>query len=143
MWHTIHLSCFDSPNVTANGFFTIDDIKMEVSRLMEMTKNERIAHIRAYKKPVPYLLSAQFVIEKALPEGWGIEHPLFVTKVLGEFDESSSQTLVTKKKLNKSFLRPMDTEADDVRYIGIDRSESLLWEQRGAHGCSTRCDPVR
>ena len=132
-WHTINLSCFDSPNLQANGFFTLEDIEAEVRLLCDLSKEERQARMNNYAKPVPYLITAQYVLEMAMPENWGTEHPLFITKILGEFDESSSQTLIKKKNINLAINRTYKPTDIDKRYIGLDVArggvDSLVWSE--------------
>lgn len=119
-WRKIHLSCFDSPNMIANGFLTIEDIRAEVDFLLGLDEGDMLDRIKSYKKPVSHLLSAQWVIEKALPDEWGIEHPLFQSKVLGQFPDIDDTVLIQTKDVKIAQARTQMAKDKGVRYIGID-----------------------
>jgi hypothetical protein len=117
-WHKLYLNCFDSPNMIANGFNSIKDIEDEMEILKIMDDGDRLARIENYKKPVTHLISAQWVIEKALD--WGIDHPLFQSKVLGEFPDSDDTVLIQEKTVELAQGRDGLAKEKGKRYIGID-----------------------
>lgn len=117
-WHKIYLSCFDSPNMIENGFVDMGSLQDEIDYVKTLDDHERLIHIQAYKKPVPYLLSAQWVIAKAL--AWGINHPLFLSKCLGTFPIEEENVLVQLADVEKSFEREVKAIPGMKRYIGVD-----------------------
>jgi hypothetical protein len=119
-WRKIYLNCFDSPNLTANGFNSVKDIEKEVQILLEMNEDDRLSRIEQYKKPVTHLISAQWVIEKAMPDEWGVDHPLFQSKVLGQFPDTDDTVLIQSSDIEKAQARKDIPGEKDARYIGID-----------------------
>jgi phage terminase large subunit len=117
-WHKIHLSCFDSPNLIANGITNLSALEREVALLRTMDEGPRLERIKAYLKPVPHLVSCQWVIEKALE--WGIESPLFQSKCLGQFPDMDEAVLIQEKDVQVAQSRTHSTKKNDARFIGID-----------------------
>jgi len=91
-WKKIHLSCFDSPNLKANNINNLEDIEREVDRLREMPDEKRLEELEKYVMPVTHLINARYVIEKALE--WGVDSPLFQSKVLGQFPDVDDSSMV-------------------------------------------------
>lgn len=117
-WHKIHLSCFDSPNLIANGITCLEDIKQEVETLTNMEEGERLDRIKHYKKPVTYLISCQWVMEKAME--WGFNDARFIGKVLGQFPDTDDSSLIQLAHVKKAQARNQITKEKGTRYIGID-----------------------
>lgn len=118
-WYKIYLTCFDSPNMIENGFVDIASLEEEVNYVKTLSDEDRLIHIQSYKKPVPYLLSAQWVVSKAL--AWGISHPLFISKCLGRFPEEDDNALVSLNDVEISQARGLPKPiAGTPRYIGVD-----------------------
>jgi phage terminase large subunit len=113
----IHLSCFRSPNLKANGFTSIADVAGELDRLREMSEDERLEAIAAYKVVNKHLVTAQWVIGRALK--WGIDHPLFLSKCLGEFPEEDDRCLMPLSSVVLAQARPR-AEGQKKHYIGVD-----------------------
>ena len=117
-WKKTSLPCFLSPNLIENGFKTLDDIELELDRLKILSESERLHAIQQYSKPVPHLISAQWVISKALD--WGIDHPLFLSKALAEFPSDADNVMVNYSSVQAAYLRDYEIKADDERFIGVD-----------------------
>jgi len=117
-WRHIKLNCFNSPNLPANGFYNVQDIEDELDYLKTLNEPERLERIKNYKKPVTHLISAQWVIEKAME--WGIDHPLFMSKVLGEFPDVDDSVLIQSKTVEIAQARKNMSKDKGIRYIGID-----------------------
>ena len=92
MWNKIKISCFDSPNVYENGITNIQQLRDEFDYLKTLEHNKRFSRIRKYKKPFPYLLTLEFVIEALFK--WGEDSPWFQARILGEFPRISDDTLI-------------------------------------------------
>lgn len=118
-WHKIYLSCFDSPNMIENGFTDMASLQEELDYVKTLDDHDRLIHIQSYKKPVPYLLSAQWVISKAL--AWGVKHPLFLSKCLGTFPDEDDNALVTLAEVvaaqNRNHPKPIPGM---FRCVGVD-----------------------
>ena len=116
-WHNVYLSCFDSPNLIANGITELHTLKRELRKLKEMPQDTRLEYISQYLKPVPHLLSCQWVMSRALK--WGIDHPLFQSKALGIFPELDENVLVQIGDVEAAIARE-EFNNDLTRYIGVD-----------------------
>lgn len=88
----LHLSCFDSPNLVANDITNIEELQDELDRLKEMEEDERLSALSAYKVIAPKLLTTRWVMGMALK--LGVDHPLFVSKCLGEFPNEDERCLM-------------------------------------------------
>jgi hypothetical protein len=133
-WYNVYLSCFDSPNLKANGITDLHKLKRELRKLKEMPQDERLRYIENYNKPVPHLLSCQWVMSSALK--WGIEHPLFQSKALGIFPSVDDNVIVQLDDVEAAIEREVELE-DNIRCIGVDvarygEDDSCITELRGA-----------
>lgn len=117
-WRKVHLSCFDSPNLIANGLTSKEALLKEKEILESMPEEERLERIKRYKKPVTHLLAAQWVMEKLL-EWQTLEHPLFQSKVLGEFPDVDDSTVIQEDDVKAAQARTILPEKK-VKYIGVD-----------------------
>jgi|GEM_PF-592448 len=117
-WHKIYLSCFDSPNLKANGITDKKKLIEEVTYLKTLEDIERLKRIKSYAMPVTHLLSCQWVMQSALR--WGINHPLFLSKVLGEFPKESDNTIIQLGDVENAIQRKYKVKQKDKRSIGID-----------------------
>lgn len=116
-WFNVYLSCFDSPNLQENGITDLHKLKREVRKLKEMVQAERLEYIKSYAKPVPHLLSCQWVMSRALK--WGVDHPLFQSKALGIFPSIDENVLVQLEDVETAIARDLELQ-DAVRCIGVD-----------------------
>ncbi len=117
-WHKIGLTCFDSPNLIANNIRTKEDLVREIKKYNSMRDTEALEYVDQYKVTVPYLLTAKWCVQKAAK--WGIDHPLTVSKILGEFPKTSEKTLVPLDYVESAFLRSYTPKEQDRKVIGID-----------------------
>jgi hypothetical protein len=117
-WHKIYLTCFDSPNMIENGFVDMASLQEEIDYVKTLSDHDRMMHIQNYKKPVPYLLSAQWVISKAL--AWGVTHPLFVSKCLGRFPDEEENVLLQLGDVEAAMQRELKAIPGMRRYVGVD-----------------------
>lgn len=118
-WKKITLSCFDSPNFKVNNICSIEDLKKEFELLRTMDDAEAQRRIAAYKIVKPHLLALQWAMQYALSLG-SLEHPLFVSKVLGEFPEEGENIVVSLGTVEAAMLRAPEPSATDRRMIGVD-----------------------
>lgn len=117
-WAVHGINCFDSPNMKANGFTNVARVELELSRLRKLSDQDRLARIKAYKKPNGHLLSAQWAIAKIYQ--WGFGHPLTKSKILGEFPDTEDNTIIKWQNIQKAFDREDEPAPGDVRRIGLD-----------------------
>lgn len=117
-WKKVHLSCFDSPNLIANGISNKEELEKEIELLQGMDEGARLDRIKNYLKPVPHLISCQWVIEKALE--WGIDDPRFQSKVLGIFPDLDDTVLIQGRDVEAAQARKHDCKSKGKRFIGID-----------------------
>jgi hypothetical protein len=119
LWKHYSIKCFDSPNLKAAGIHTIDDIQREVDIINGMEDEEAIERLSSYPVPYPYLINARWVVEKAIE--WGVDHPLFKGKVIGEFPDADSDILISEEDVLKSWALPdYDLKEEETGYIGLD-----------------------
>lgn len=114
----VKLTCFDSPNLVANGFTDKDSLEAEIDRLRAMPQDEALSEISKYKKPVSYLLSAQWVVTRVMK--WGMNHPLSLSKAFGEFPEDDENVAIKYSHIQASVARSREIQADAERLIGVD-----------------------
>ncbi|MCP3684553.1 MAG: hypothetical protein GY861_17950 [bacterium] len=117
-WHSETITCFDSPNLIANGLVDKESLQDEIDRLSVLQDDERITEIQSYKKPVPYLLTAQFVVPYVMR--LGLEHPLVLSKVFGEFPKTEDNVLVQYEDVQKAVERVDKGGPYQKRFIGVD-----------------------
>lgn len=119
-WKKINLSCFDSPNLRINGITNIDELRKEVELVRGLSDFEAQSRMRAYKFQNPYLISLKWVVSMALPRKWGLDHPLFVSKILGQFPKDSDNALIPLWAVEDAQLRITYPSTSDRRVIGVD-----------------------
>lgn len=131
-YHHESITCFDSPNLQANGFNSLADIKKELKILKKLSKEETLGRIESYKVVNYVLLKAQWVIELAIEVG--VEHPLFVSKALGEFPEEDEYTLLKFSAIQAAAIREPDRSegilrvGGDPAWKGKDKSALCIME---------------
>jgi phage terminase large subunit len=126
-WTKVNLTCFDSPNLIANGITTIEALEKEIEIYKTLPDEEARARINNYKIVRPYLLTTKWVVTQAAK--WGLDHPLTVSKILGKFPQASEKAmfplgLVEESALNVYYPTPSDRKVIgvDVARFGIDSS---------------------
>jgi hypothetical protein len=118
-WANITLSCFVSPNLIANGITDKEKLEAEFNLLRSMPEVDARERIKNYKCPVPHLLSLSWVMSYALELG-SLTHPLFVSKVLGEFPEEGENIVVSLGTVEAAQLRVYYPVESDRRSMGVD-----------------------
>ncbi|MFC5184382.1 hypothetical protein [Actinomadura harenae] len=108
-WHTIGVSAFDSPNMTG------EQVPPEVAKS---------------------LISREWVEEKA--REWGVENPIYISKVLGEFSpDSPSQVIRTSDIASCRIALDVPRTPDELLPVelGVDvgggGDETVIRERRG------------
>jgi len=133
-WRNIKISCFDSPNMIANGLTNKESLQDEIDRLSVLNDEERLEKIQGYQKPVPYLLTAQFVVPYVMK--LGKDHPLVKSKVFGEFPDNDENVLVQYEDVVQAVARDVPLDLTAQRLIGVDvarmgSDKSVITELRG------------
>jgi hypothetical protein len=116
----IRISAFDTPNFTAFGI-TLEDIRAG-------TWKDKITG----PQPAPYLITPAWVADKW--EKWGESSPLFASRVLGQFPESSTDALIPLtwiERAQRTRLEPGEPNllAVDVARFGSDFT--VIGQRRG------------
>lgn len=117
-WAKVSLSCFDSPNLIANGITDKQKLIDEAALVKSMTEQEAKVRLDSYVVPVSYLLTTKWVISSVIK--WGIDHPLTVSKILGEFPQAGDNALIPLGYVEQAQLRVNWPEASDRKILGID-----------------------
>ncbi len=118
-WKTFSITCFDSPNLIASNIRNLDDILKEVEIISRLDDDEALARLSSYPCPKPYLINTRWVIEKAIE--WGVDHPLFLGKVLGEFPTVDENIIISAEDVKISQSRALElSEQGNVGFVGLD-----------------------
>jgi hypothetical protein len=133
-WKKFEITCFDTPNLKAAGLHCVEDIQKEADLVEELRiKDPELAleRLASYPCPKPHLINVRWVIEKA--GEWGVDHPLFLGKVIGKFPGEDSKSLITKELIEESQAREVeeDIHEQEIAYIGLDVAregeDSSVW----------------
>ncbi len=142
-WFKIKLSCFDSPNLIANGITNKEELFNEVEYCRALNDEEFMARMKSYKVVKGYLLTLRWVIEKALD--WGLDSALFLSKVLGEFPEEGENVAIPLRIVEEAQRReaPEFNAATDRKVIGVDPARfgtdsTVITRMRGVHAYKKR-----
>lgn len=119
-WTKIRLNCFDSPNLIANGITDLDKLKAEIDAVRSLNDEEAQARLKSYKVVKPYLLSLKWVVSMGLPRKWGVDHPLFISKVLGEFPKDGDGALIPLGVVEDAMVRVSYPSPTDRKTLGVD-----------------------
>lgn len=117
-WHKIRITCFDSPNLIENGITDIHKLEKELDYLKSLSDVDKQKRFSTYKVVKPWLLTLQWVMGRAIK--WGLNHPLFLSKVLGEFPEESDDTLIPLSVCESAINREVDPSDTDKIMWGVD-----------------------
>lgn len=118
-WHKVKLSCFDSPNLIINGITNLSQLEEEVAYCRTLSDEDFQARVKSYKVIKGYLLTLRWVVEKA--RQWGMDSPLFLSKVLGEFPHEGDNVAVPLRVVEEAQRRPPAAPlASDRKVIGCD-----------------------
>jgi phage terminase large subunit len=115
-WNSLTISAFDTPN--------LEGITLE--QLLEMPEEE------LDRNPCPYLISRRWVKEKYFE--WGPNHPLWESRVMGNFPLQSEDALLSLTWLEQAKLREDDGEGEmtaGLDVAGPGKDETALCIRRG------------
>lgn len=118
-WRTFTISAFDTPNLAG----------VSVQGLLEMSVEELADDAR------PYLVTRRWAREKLLE--WGEGHPLWQSRVLGQFPHDGDEALFPLSWLEAARFRTAEPAADDDWVAGLDvagpgEDETSLTVRHGA-----------
>lgn len=116
VYRKIELSCFDSPNLKSNDIVDRSTLFREVEHIKTLTEDEQLERIKSYKIVQPKLLTLQWVVSMALK--WGIDHPLFISKALGQFPDEDENSVAPLSVVQAAQMR--DASEDGGRSVGVD-----------------------
>jgi phage terminase large subunit len=117
-WRKLKLSCFDAPNVRANGITSLQELEAEIDKVRQMGDAEALLHIQKYKIVRPWGLTLQWVVSKILK--WGLNHPLTLGKILGEFPEEGENNFFALGAVELAQSRDYEPSDTDRKTIGVD-----------------------
>jgi phage terminase large subunit len=101
-WNLITISAFDTPNLTG----------ISLDQLLDLPEAE------LNRNPAPNLTSRAWVKEKY--EEWGAGHPLWESRVLGNFPQQSENALISLSWLERA------RDQEEVEPLGTVMGESLM-----------------
>ena len=127
LFKKITISAFDTPNFTANGIKTVEDLK----------KFQTLEDMRDLKITHPFLVTPQWAWGRLME--WGEDSSIFQSLVMGQFPEEGDDTLiplkyvlackeleVTKEMQEKNFVRY--TIGIDVARFGSDTTVFTVFD---------------
>lgn len=117
-WAKIKLTCFDSPNLKVNGIYNKAILKQHVERYKRLPDEKAKKYLKAYKHTHDFMLSAPWVVSKVAK--WGFDHPLTLSKVFGEFPETSPDALLSLGDIEAAQRRTYEPTKTDRKCLGID-----------------------
>jgi hypothetical protein len=117
-WHKVYISCFDSPNLTVNGVHDLQALRAEVDLVRSMPEEEAQRRLRSYRVVQPRLLTLTWVVAMAIK--WGIEHPLFQSKVMGQFPDEDDNVLMPLGAVERAQAREYEPRLGDKLAVGVD-----------------------
>lgn len=117
-YQKIHLNCFDSPNYPANGLHCLEDLLTERNRLKELSESAQAQAFNDYKIVDQHLLTVRWGMRLVLK--YGVDHPLVVSKLLGQFPEEDKNTLMSLGIVQAAQYREVKPRDDDEISIGVD-----------------------
>lgn len=117
-WAKIKLTCFDSPNLQANGITDMEALEAELDVLRALPEHDRLVRLRSYKVVKPYLLSTDWVMRFGLR--YGVKHPLFISKAIGEFPDEGDNVLIPLGLVEEAQRRAYTPTASDRKCLGVD-----------------------
>lgn len=117
-WKKIHLSCLDSPNFAANNILTMDDLKKQVSIIKALDDVDRESYLKTFRTPKQYMLTVSWCLRMILKWGW--DHPLTLSKILGQFPEDADNALIQLGMVERAQLRVYEPKPSDRKLLGVD-----------------------
>lgn len=112
------ITCFDSPNLIANGLTNMPALQREFDLLRELPEAARLERMNCYAAPEPHLLSATWVMGRMFK--WGVTHPLFISKCIGDFPTDSDDVLMPLGIVEQAMNREYEPLEFDRRTLGVD-----------------------
>ena len=119
-WTKLMLNCFNSPNLIANGVTNLNELIREIDIVRSLSDSEAAERLKSYRVVKNYLLTLKWVVSMGLPRKWGVDHPLFVSKVLGSFPKDSDGTLIPLGIVEQAQTRVAWPTESDRKTIGVD-----------------------
>jgi phage terminase large subunit len=110
--NAISMSIFDSPNFVENGITTVQHLK-DILRLDIKDREKRYAEL---KYPYPTLTNPRWAIERL--EEWGEDSPLFKSRVIGEFPNTTTDTIISLSLIES--CKNLDVQAKHQKVLGVD-----------------------
>lgn len=114
----VSLSCFDSPNLIASNITNKAELIAELDYCRTLNDVDLQARLKGYAKPNAPLLATKWVIKNVLD--WGIDHPLTLSKVLGEFPRAGSRDLIPLDVVEEAQRAVYEPQKHERRTIGVD-----------------------
>lgn len=119
MYKKLRLTCFHSPNLVVNNFRCLKDLLDELDILKELDEEGQIKRLHSYLIKTPHLITARWVMGMALR--LGVDHPLFVSKCLGEFPNEDERCLMPLAAVEEAQQRERpELRSKHAVYIGVD-----------------------
>lgn len=101
IWTTFTIGAFDTPNLAG----------LDLEKLLTMTDDE-IA-----RPALPYLITPRWVKERAL--SWGVGHPMFQSRVLGQFPTQSEYSVFSLELIERAKRDPTPEESEKLKFLPI------------------------
>lgn len=110
--NSITMSMFDSPNFVQNDIKNVDDLIV----IKDMDVKERELIYEKMEYPYPGLTNPRWAVERI--SEWGIDSPLTKSRVLSQFPERATDTIISLTSLEK--CKNVEHDNDNRMYLGVD-----------------------
>jgi len=135
-YEVVQLSCFDSPNLAANGMEGVQDLRDEAAILQSMTPEDMKERMAGYKVVHGELLSLQWVMQQWIEEGE--DSPFVQARVLGIFPKESSDTILSYGQVQNAMTLDIPMDNSSLIVGGCDcarfgNDSTIIYIMKGNH----------
>lgn len=115
----IVITCFDSPNFIHYGIKNLEQLLTIYDEWQaKETKEEKIKYLEYFNAIQPRCISIKWVLNRL--KEWGVKHPLFRSKCLGEWPDEDSNVLFPESVIIAAMKREYQPVDEDFLFIGVD-----------------------
>ncbi len=118
--NSISMNIFDSPNFKENDINCLDDlikISEEVRAITDINKYKD--YWKRFKNPYPKLTIVRWAVERLIE--WGKDSPIFVSRVLGDFPKTTTDTIISLHDLNKNVENEVSGKTKKILSVDVAR----------------------
>lgn len=115
----IVITCFDSPNFVHYGIKNLDDLLFIYDEWQRKEdKLDKIKYLENFNAVQPRCTSVKWVLQRL--KEWGVDHPLFRSKCLGEWPLEDGNVLFPESVIIAAMKREYSPTDEDFLFVGMD-----------------------